>query len=298
MQTIGMVGLGAMGAPMARNLLARGFTVRGFDLRQEACQALGRDGGIAASSPADAAAGADALVLMVANAAQAEQVLFEAGALQALPPHAIVILTATCAPHTVQAMARRVAASGRGFLDCPVSGGIVGVRDGTLTLMAAGEEAVFRAAKPVLEAFGDKIFHLGPSPGQGAMVKTINQLLCGVHLVACAEALALADRLGMDGKAVLEIVGNSAASSWMLRNRGPRMLQTGPEVTSAVDIFVKDLGIVLEAGRDVKAALPMAAVAHQMFLAASGRGDGAADDSQVIGSYRRLNGPKARLPGP
>lgn len=290
MRTVGMIGLGAMGAPMARNLLRHGFTVRGFDLRKVASEALARDGGIATASAAEAASGAEALVLMVVNAAQAEQVLFRDAALSALPENAIVILTATCAPEAAAAIAAKVVASGRQFLDCPVSGGTGGASAGTLTMMAAGAEVAYQAARPLLEAMGDKLFHVGTRPGQGAVVKTVNQLLCGVHIAVCAEAVSLASRLGVDPQILLQIVSNSAASSWMLRDRGPRMLEAAPEVASAVDIFVKDLGLVLEAGRDAKAALPLAAAAYQMFLATSGRGDGGADDSQVIRSYRLLNG--------
>src|SRR5512132_2851727 len=116
----------------------------------------------------------------------------------------------------------------------------------------------------------------------------------GVHIAVAAEAFSLAANVGVDMRVLLEIVSGSSASSWMLRDRGPRMLQEEPEVTSAVDIFVKDLGIVLQAGRDTKAAMPLAAVAHQMFLATSGRGDGNADDSQVIRAYKALNGTKVR----
>jgi 3-hydroxyisobutyrate dehydrogenase len=156
--------------------------------------------------------------------------------------------------------------------------------------MAAGAAADFEAVRPVFAALGERVFHVGETVGQGAVVKTINQLLCGVHIAVAAEAFALAERLGVDGAVLLEIMGGSAASSWMLRDRGPRMLEAEPKVASAVDIFVKDLGIVMQAGRDAKAALPIAALAHQMFLAASGAGHGAADDSQVIRGYRALNG--------
>jgi len=175
-----------------------------------------------------------------------------------------------------------------------VSGGVVGAEAATLTIMAAAPQATFEAARPVLDALGDKVFHVGVEPGQGAMVKTVNQLLCGVHIAVTAEAFSLAAKVGVDLDVMLEILSGSSASSWMLKNRGPRMLQTDPEVTSAVDIFVKDLGIVLEAGRDVKAALPLAALAHQMFLAVSGQGGGADDDSQVIRAYRALNAPSGR----
>ncbi len=290
MSTVGFIGLGAMGLPMARNLVARGFAVRGFDVRTAAMDALAAAGGARAGSAGEAALGAELLVFMVVNADQAEQALFADGALDALAPGGIVLLMSTCPPGAVERLAERVLASGRRFVDAPVSGGVAGAVGGTLTIMAAAPAPTLAAAKPALEALGSKLFHVGERPGQGAVVKAVNQLLCGVHIAAAAEAFSLAAKVGVDVKVVLEILGGSAASSWMLRDRGPRMLQAEPEVTSAVDIFVKDLGIVLEAGRETKAALPLAAVAHQLFLATSGRGDGAADDSQVIRSYLALNG--------
>lgn len=290
MTTIGFIGLGSMGLPMAFNLLKAGFGVRGFDLRTDAVGLLEDAGGTGAGTAVDAARGTDALVLMVVNAAQAETVLFTDGALDQLAPGGIVALMATCPPGVVTDLAARVEATGRGFVDCPVSGGVVGAVGATLTIMAAARRSVFEAAKPILEAMGDKVYHVGEEPGQGATVKTVNQLLCGVHIAVVAEAFALAVRKGVDLGILLEIMSGSSASSWMLKDRGPRMLMADPEITSAVDIFVKDLGIVLEAGRDAKVALPLAAVAHQLFLATSGRGDGAADDSQVIRTYHVMNG--------
>jgi L-threonate 2-dehydrogenase len=290
MKTIGFVGLGAMGAPMARNLLAKGFTVRGFDVRGDSVAALAAAGGQGCASAAAAARGADGLMLMVVDITQGEQVLFADGALDALPPEAVVILTATCPPGAVAALDIRVREKGRRFIDAPVSGGTAGAKAGTLTIMAAAPPGTFAAVVPVLEAIGDKIFHVGERPGQGAVLKTVNQLLCGVHIAVVAEALSLAAKAGIDAGVMVDVLSGSSASSWMLKDRGPRMLQADPEVTSAVDIFVKDLGIVLEAGRETKAALPLAAVAHQLFLASSGRGDGGADDSQVIRTYHAMNG--------
>jgi L-threonate 2-dehydrogenase len=290
MTRVAFVGLGSMGLPMATNLLAKEFTVTGYDLSGSALDALESAGGKRAGMAAEAASGADLLILMVVNAAQAEAVLFEGGALEALPPDGVVALMATCPPAAVEAIADRVRKAGRRLIDAPVSGGVAGAKAATLTIMAAGTRDTFEAVKPVFEALGDKVFHVGERPGQGAIVKTVNQLLCGVHIAVVAEAFALAAKVGVDLKILLEIMSGSSASSWMLKDRGPRMLEAEPEVTSAVDIFVKDLGIVLDAGRDTKAALPLAAAAHQMFLAASGRGDGAADDSQVIRSYFALNG--------
>lgn len=287
--SIAFVGLGAMGAPMAENLVKRQFRVTGFDMRESAREALVVAGGHAAESAAAAAAGAEALVLMVVNAAQARVVLFEGGALEALAPGAVVILMATCPPGEVEAIATQVTASGRRFVDAPVSGGVVGARAATLSIMVGAPDDSFAVAKPILDAMGDKVFHVGQSAGQGATVKTVNQLLCGVHIAVAAEALSLAEKAGIDGRVLFEIMGGSAASSWMLKDRGPRMHEAEPTVSSAVDIFVKDLSIVLDAGRAARTALPLAAAAHQMFLAASGLGHGGRDDSQVVRAYRALN---------
>jgi 3-hydroxyisobutyrate dehydrogenase len=290
MTHVGFVGLGSMGLPMASGLVKRGYEVRGFDMRKAATDALAAGGGVAAKDAAEAAAGADLLILMVVDAAQAESVLFGAGALEALPDGGTVVLMATCPPAAVAALAERVTATGRRFIDAPVSGGVVGAQAGTLTIMAAAPRETFEPARAVLEALGSKLFHIGEKPGQGATVKALNQLLCGVHIAVAGEAMSLAKKTGIDPELLLEILSGSAASSWMLRDRGPRMLVAEPEVTSAVDIFVKDLGIVLTAGRDAGAALPLAAIAHQLFLSVSGRGLGALDDSQIVRAYDALNG--------
>jgi 3-hydroxyisobutyrate dehydrogenase len=290
MTAIGFIGLGSMGLPMARNLVTGGFEVTGFDLRAEARNALVEAGGKAADTAAAACAGADMAVLMVVNIAQARDVLFAGGVLDALAPGGAILLMSTCPPAAVAEVSAEVEARGFAFVDAPVSGGVVGATAGSLTIMVgAGEDALARA-RPALDAMGAKVVHVGKDAGQGATAKVVNQLLCGAHLAVAAEALSLAERLGVDTTAMLDILGGSAAASWMLRDRGPRMLEADPTVTSAVDIFVKDLGLVLEAGREAKAALPMAALAHQLFLSVSGRGLGTADYSQVIRAYRSLQG--------
>lgn len=290
MTTIAFVGLGAMGRPMARNLIKAGFTLRGADVNPAGLDDLKQAGGTPCASAKEAFQGAEVIVLMVVNASQAEAVLFTNDALDTAPADAVICLMATCPPAQVQAIAARVAATGRRFVDSPVSGGVVGATAASLTIMAAAPQDVFDAVRPVLEAMGSRTLHVGDKPGQGATVKTVNQLLCGVHIVVAAEALALAEKVGVDTKTMLDILTGTSAGSWMLKDRGPRMLEDEPPVTSAVDIFVKDLGIVLEAGRETKAALPMTALAYQLFNSTSGRGDGAADDSQVIRAYRLLNG--------
>jgi 3-hydroxyisobutyrate dehydrogenase len=317
---IGFVGLGAMGMPMALQLVAAGHAVRGFDRRPAALQAFAAQGGEAAASARDAAEHADLLWLMVVNGEQAEAVLFgpdgpdgrgdvddgvdgirvggmgriggdRGGAAAALPRGAVVVAGCTQSPEAAQRLASRVGAlGGPVLLDAPVSGGVAGAQAATLSVMCSGPAAAVERARPAFEAVAARIFHVGEQAGLGSTAKLINQLLCGVHIAAAAEAMHVAERAGLPLPALHEIISVSAGNSWMWGDRGPRMMTAEPPVTSAVDIFVKDLGIVLDQGRRARQGLPLAAAAMQMFLAASGLGHGAADDSQVIRAYRALNG--------
>jgi 3-hydroxyisobutyrate dehydrogenase len=296
---IAFVGLGAMGVPMAINLVRAGHAVTGFDVRAGAAEPLAAAGGRAAASAAEAARDAELLWLMVVSGEQAEGVLFEHGAAAALRngnEGAIVVAACTQAPALARRTADRLAAMGLEMLDAPVSGGVAGARAAALTIMASGAEATLTRARPALEAVGKRIFDVGREAGMGSTAKMINQLLCGVHIAAAAEAMHVAERAGVSKATMHEIISVSAGSSWMWGDRGPRMMMDEPPVTSAVDIFVKDLGIVLDQGKQMRQGLPLAAAAMQMFLAASGLGHGAADDSQVIRAYRALNG--AQVGGP
>jgi L-threonate 2-dehydrogenase len=289
---VGFIGLGAMGAPMALNLAKTGHAVRAFDIRPGAADALSAAGGHAALSAADAARDAELLWLMVVSGDQVEAVLFDGGAAAALPAGAIVVAACTQAPAQAQRTAERLAAMGLTMLDAPVSGGVQGATAGTLTIMASGEATALERARPVFDAVGQRTFDVGREPGLGSTAKMINQLLCGVHIAAAAEAMHMAERAGVSLATMHEIISVSAGNSWMWGDRGPRMMQVDPPVTSAVDIFVKDLGIVLDQGKLMRQGLPLSAAAMQMFLAASGLGHGKADDSQVIRAYRALNGRK------
>ena len=253
---VGFVGLGAMGVPMAINLVKAGHAVRGFDLRAGAADALVAAGGSAASSAADAARDADLLWLMVVSGEQADSVLFGddgagGGAAAALPKGAIVGLGCTQPPAHAARTAQRLAALDLATLDAPVSGGTKGANAAALTIMCSGDEAVMQRARPVLDAMGSRVFDCGRSAGMGSTAKMINQLLCGVHIAAAAEAMHMAERAGVSTATIHEIISVSAGNSWMWGDRGPRMMQSDPPVTSAVDIFVKDLGIVLGQAREL-----------------------------------------------
>ncbi len=287
---IGFVGLGAMGTPMAVNLLQAGHEVTGYDLREKALEPVIDAGGQAAANVVEAAEEAELFWLMVVSGDQARSVLFDAGAAAALPRGAIVVSSCTQAPAQAVDTAQRLADMGLVMLDAPVSGGAAGARAAALTMMVSGDPAALAKVRPAFEAVGKRIFDVGQKPGLGSTAKMINQLLCGVHIAAAAEAMNVAERAGVPLATMHEIISVSAGNSWMWSDRGPRMMQDEPAVTSAVDIFVKDLGIVLDQGKSVRQGLPLASAAMQMFLAASGLGHGAADDSQVIRAYRALNG--------
>lgn len=284
--TVGLVGLGAMGRGVARNLLAKGYDVVGYDLRAEALDTLREQGGTPAQSLAALAGQVRTVVSFVVNAEQTEAILFGSGGLAgSLPPGAIFIACSTMDPAYVRELAPRLARHAIALLDAPVTGGAVGAAAGTLTIMGAGERQAFEQARPVLQAFGARVYHLGPA-GAGAQMKVLNQLLCGVHLAAAGEALALARKQGLPLDLTLEILTSGAAGSWMLADRGPRMAaQRFDDVTSAVDIFVKDMSLVLDATRAARFPAGLAHAAYLAFLETSARGLGALDDAAVTTHY-------------
>jgi putative dehydrogenase len=286
-QIIAFIGLGAMGSHSARLLAKAGFRVQGFDLRQEALQALSQAGGHACGSAAEAMRGASHALLFVVNGKQAEQVIFgPQGVGECAAAGATIMSCVTMAPDEAAAIGRRCHERGWSFIDSPVSGGAIGAERGTLTIMAAGAPQAIEDCRPIYEAIGQRLMIVGSAAGDGAMVKTINQLLCGIHLAAAGEAMAMAQRAGLDLQAVWEVVSQSAAGSWMLNDRGPRMVaQSFESPTSAVDIFVKDLGIVLDVARDMRFPAPLAATALQSFLGASGAGYARKDDAAVMLYY-------------
>jgi len=290
-RTVGFIGLGAMGGGMAASLVRAGHRVIGVDVAEPALARLAAAGGETAASPAEAAAAAEVLCVVVATDAQVETVLFgEGGALAALPKGATVALHATVPPSYARGLGARLADRSFLLLDAPISGGKARADAGTITVMAAGPPEAFAAADPVLAGMAERIYRLGHEPGQGSTVKMAHQLLAGVHIAAAAEAMALATRAGIEPTQFLEVATNGAGNSWMLQNRGPRMLSGDFTPFSAVEIFVKDLGIVLDAGHELRFPLPIAAAAHQQFLAAAGAGFGRLDDSAVVKVYEMLSG--------
>ncbi len=288
---VAVIGLGSMGMGAALNLAKAGHEVAGCEIRPEAWPELQAAGGACVAAPAELPGELDALVVFVVNAAQAEQALFgEAGALSHVVAGGVVLCCTTVAPEAARTLAARVAESGRLFLDAPVSGGAVGARGGSMTVMASGSPAAFERAAPALEVMASKVWRLGDDPGVGSTVKMVNQLLAGVHIAVAAEAMALGIRAGADPRTLFEVISSSAGSSWMFQNRVPHILEGDDTPLSSVNIFVKDLGIVLDQARALTFPLPMASAAHQLFLAAAAGGHGGRDDAFVIRVWEALAG--------
>ncbi len=286
-----VIGLGAMGMGIATSALKGGLDVVGCDISETARETFVRAGGTGASSPAKAAAGADCLAVVVVNQDQTEAVLFGAdGAAAALPKGAVVLGCATVPPAYARDLAARVEALGLLYLDAPISGGAVKAANGALSVMASGSAATFARARPFLDAVAEKVFELGSEAGPGSTMKMVNQLLAGVHIATAMEALALGIKSGLDAKDVFDVITASAGNSWMFENRVPHVLDNDYSPKSAIDIFIKDLGIVLETGKREGFPLPVSAAAHQQFLAAKAMGLGREDDAAVIKVFAKLSG--------
>jgi len=294
-QNIGVIGLGAMGMGMANSLRRGGYHVHVFDVRAEVAQDFASEGGAAHADPASVAAQCEVLVSVVVNAAQIENVLYgENGAAAAMKPGSVFVMCSTVDPNWSITLERRLAEKGLLYLDAPISGGAAKAATGQITMMTAGTPEAYAKVGGALDAMAAKVYRLGDRAGNGSKVKIINQLLAGVHIAAAAEAMALGLREGVDPAAVYEVITHSAGNSWMFENRMAHVLAGDYAPLSAVDIFVKDLGLVLDTARASKFPLPLASTAHQMFMQASTAGHAREDDSAVIKIFPGIKLPEKK----
>jgi putative dehydrogenase len=293
---IAVVGLGSMGLGMATSLKRAGFEVTGCDVSADAVARFVADGGKGAKTPAQAAHQADIVICVVLNAAQTETVLFgRDGVAETLAKDAVFVSSATMDPEVARRLAKQLEATGRHYLDAPISGGAQRAAQGELTILASGSAAAFAKARPALDAMAAKLYELGDAAGQGAAFKMINQLLAGVHIAAASEAMTFAAKQGLDLQKVYEVITASAGNSWMFENRMPHVISGDYKPRSAVEIFVKDLGIVQDMARSARFPAPLASAALQMFLMAAASGMGRDDDASVARLYGRISG--TNLPG-
>lgn len=292
---VGVIGLGAMGLGVARALLRAGFEVTGYTPRREVLQQFASEGGRIAQNPAEVGRQASVVILLVLNAQQTEQVLFgENGLAAAMAPGSVIITGATIDPATAEQIGERLHAMGLLNIDAPVSGSSAHATAGQLSVMAAGRPEAFEKAQPVFDAYAAKLYRLGDTPGQGNKVKMINQLLAGVHIAAAAEAMSLGIKAGADPQVLYDVITHSAGNSWMFENRAPFVLKGDYAPYSQVDIFVKDLGIVLDSARSHNFPAPLTATAHQMYIAASAAGHGKEHDIAVIKFFPGVDLPQPK----
>lgn len=285
-----LIGLGAMGYGMGLSLLRAGIGVDGFDLNADVQERFRAESGLDFTIDV-AAQGADGAILVVVNASQTEEALFGAQALaDRLEPGAVIISCATIDPRKAVEFEARLAEKGILYLDAPISGGSARAAKGQLSVMASGSKEAFQRARPALDAMAETVFELGDRAGPGSAMKSVNQLLAGIHIAATAEAFAFGIAQGVDADQIMKVIPRCAGSSWMFENRGPYIADGDYRPHSAVDIFVKDLGIVTQAAEGASLELPVAQAALERFRLASGNGLGREGDVAVVKLYAEESG--------
>ncbi|MEM7743329.1 MAG: L-threonate dehydrogenase [Pseudomonadota bacterium] len=293
MASVAVYGLGSMGYGIAQSVLRAGHATWGVDINDAAMARFRAEGGEAGAPEASTL---DVVVVVVLNAAQTESVLFgEAGVVPGMKPGAAVIACATVPPDFARDMEARCAERGVHYLDAPISGGSVKAAQGKLSVMASGTAEAFAAARPALDAMAETVFELGDAAGAGSAMKAVNQLLAGVHIATMAEALTFGMTQGVTPEKFVDVISQCAGSSWMLENRAPHIVAGDYTPHSAVNIWLKDLGIVLDIAKGATFSAPITAAALQQFVAAAGHGLGGEDDAAVAKVYARNAG--LTLPG-
>ena len=281
-----------MGAPMAANLLKAGFQVTVWNRTSGRADSLVAAGAVLAGSPREVAEVSEVTLSCVTNSPDVETVALGAnGVIEGAPAGSVYIDCSTISPEVARRVAAAVGAKGVSMLDAPVSGGDVGARAGTLAIMVGGEAATFERCLPVLEAMGKTVVHVGPS-GAGQAVKLCNQVAGGLHLLAMAEAIALARAAGVAPEKMLEVVGAGAAGSWMLSNLAPRALRGDFAPGFMVDLMQKDLGLVLETAAKEALPLPGTALVQQMLRILQAQGRGSEGTQAIVDAVALLGRPR------
>jgi 2-hydroxy-3-oxopropionate reductase len=288
--TIGFIGLGIMGKPMARNLLAAGYAVRVLDHKDAAMAELEAEGATRARSPRDVAAATDVLITMLPDSPHVREVYAGPdGAFEAARAGWLAIDMSSIAPATARALANQAAAAGALMLDAPVSGGDRGAIAGTLSIMVGGDEAALEHARPILEVLGSTIVHCGPA-GAGQVVKVCNQVVVGVVIEAVSEALLLGAKAGVDPERIADVLQGGLASTKVLEMRRGNLLSGSFDPGFRIRLHLKDLKNALELARETGVALPAAATVEQLMRAADANGRGDRDHSGLLTVLEDLAG--------
>ncbi|GAB2664768.1 2-hydroxy-3-oxopropionate reductase [Kribbella swartbergensis] len=290
MTNIAFIGLGIMGSPMAVHLTNAGHTVAGLDRSPERGAPLVEAGGRYATSVADAVKGADVICVMVPDSPDVEQVLAgEDGVFQHAETGSLIIDFSSIRPDVTQQLAEQARALGFRILDAPVSGGEAGAKNAALSIMVGGDADDFEAAKPLFDAVGKTVVHVGPS-GSGQTVKAANQLIVAANIQALSEAVIFLEAYGVDTKAALEVLGGGLAGSSVLNQKKENMLSRSFQPGFRIDLHHKDMGIVTAAAREAGVAVPLGALVAQLVASARANGDGGLDHSALLRGVERLSG--------
>jgi len=295
MMKIGFIGVGAMGKPMARNLLKAGYAVYVFDLMPANVQELQGEGAIACTSGTDVASKADMVVTSLPNAKIVEAVMTgPSGVIASCKPGTVIMDMSSVAPATTKQMAKIASECGVKYIDAPVSGGVAGAQAGTLTIMVGSDAETFEKISPVLNVLGKNIYHVGDA-GSGDAIKIVNNLLLGCNMAALAEALVLGVKCGLAPEKMNEVIKVSSGRSYAFEAKYEKfILADAFEGGFAVDLQHKDLGLALDAGKDVNVPLPITAAATQVFEAARAKGLNRQDMSAIIKVWEDLTGVQVR----
>lgn len=292
---VAVIGLGSMGYGMAKSLVAAGHQTHGFDVAPAQMARFLADGGAPGALIA-VAPHVDAVAVVVLNAAQTETVLFGVdGIVPNMKIGSVVLACATVPPAFAREMEARCTQHGIHYLDAPISGGAAKAAQGRLSIMASGTPAAFAAAGPVLDAMSEKVFALGDAAGAGSAMKAVNQLLAGVHIAAMAEAITFGISQGVTPEKFVEVIPECAGTSWMLENRAPHIVAGDYTPHSSVNIWPKDLGIVLDIASASGFSAPLTKAALAQFAEAAAMGLGGEDDAAVAKVYAGQAG--VTLPG-
>ena len=288
---IGVIGTGAMGLAVAARAVERGHTVHSRDIRPERDLLAQAAGAVVEPSPAAVARKSDVVVTLVVDASETETVLFGPdGVAEAMAPGGVVIVASTLAPDDVADFGRRLAERGLRPLDAPISGGPVKARDGTMSMMLGGPSPLVAELASLLTDLAGPIFHLGEAVGDGARMKIVNNLLAAVNLAAAGEAMALAERLGLDLARAYDVIAASSGASFVFSTRMQRQVAGDPAVHAAARILAKDVGLACAAARSAGSPAPFAALAAEVFRDTLAMGLGEEDDGTVIEWFRAGRG--------
>ncbi|HZG56237.1 2-hydroxy-3-oxopropionate reductase [Paenibacillus sp.] len=285
---IGFIGLGIMGRPMVRNLLAAGYSVHVYNRSRQAVEELAGEGASVCETPADAADRADIVITMVSNTADVQEVILgPKGIIHSLRPGKIAVDMSTISPQATLELAERIGETGARMLDAPVSGGEKGAVEGTLSIMVGGEAETFERCLPIFEVLGKNVVHVGHHSA-GQVVKACNQILAASTLAAMGEALVLGTKAGVDPQKIVDVLSMGAARCWALDVRAPQVLKRDFRPGFKSKLQYKDLGLALELSKSLDVPLAISGLVHEMYKSCIAQGLGEDDHSSIVRVTERL----------